>query len=60
MIVNGGKYYTDLAADGQTDIESRLMADMHKEVHDSSVARGTIEDVHAIVNIINGTTTPTT
>lgn len=49
MIVNGGGYYGDL------DIEYRLKADMHKESYNSSVARATIEDVAAIMAIINGT-----
>lgn len=56
MIVNGGGYYTDLSADNRTDTESRLMADMHKESYESSVARATIADVNKIISIINGTT----
>lgn len=50
MIINGGGYYGDL------DTQYRLGADMHKENIDSSTKRATIEDVNAIVNIINGTT----
>lgn len=52
MIVNSGGYYT-----GANDltIEQRLRADMHKEAADASVKRATIDDVHKIMGIINGT-----
>ena len=49
MIVNGGGYY----GLEQLDIQARLEADMNSETNGQDL-RGTIEDVHAIVNIING------
>ena len=54
MTLSGGGYYADLSnsATGRTDIMSRLMADMDRTT--AGVHHASIEDVNAIVNIING------
>ncbi len=50
MVLNGGGYYTNL------DDAQRLGADMDKTIGTGTEHRGTIADVNAIVDIINGTT----
>ena len=53
MIGNGGSYYGDLAKGAHTDILARLEADMSTSTENVE-NRGSLEDVDAIVNIING------
>ena len=54
MVQNGGSYYGNLGNGDQSDILSRLEADMHTETKDNDF-RGTLDDVDVIVNDINGT-----
>ncbi len=50
MVVNAGSYYSM----GQLSIAQRLAADMVKAIENAE-QRGSIEDVNAVVDIINGT-----
>ena len=52
MVQNGGSYYGDLAKGEQSDILSRLEADMSTETNGED-NRGTTEDVDVIVTKIN-------